>query len=107
MDQELKTRWMEALRSGDYKQGRQKLRIGKGKNTRMCCLGVLADVINPDGWTPQNHWFVDGDDSRDELSDSVLHRVGIRVGQQAELISLNDEQMKSFDDIAHFIEREL
>lgn len=40
MDAELKAKWIAALRSGEYKQGRDRLRCG---NT-FCCLGVFADV---------------------------------------------------------------
>ena len=40
MDKEIKTKWTEALRSGEYEQGRHCLLNG-GK---FCCLGVLTDV---------------------------------------------------------------
>ncbi len=41
MNQEIKQAWIEALRSGEYQQGRGQLRDQKG---RMCCLGVLCDL---------------------------------------------------------------
>lgn len=37
---EIKTKWLEALRSGDYEQGRSQLRTGDN----FCCLGVLTDI---------------------------------------------------------------
>ena len=42
MKPEIKTRWLEALRSGRYKQGRSALRTS---NNEFCCLGVLCDIV--------------------------------------------------------------
>jgi hypothetical protein len=40
MNQEIKQRWIEALRSGEYQQGKKSLfHCGK-----FCCLGVLTDL---------------------------------------------------------------
>jgi hypothetical protein len=40
MNQEIKQRWVEALRSGEYQQGKESLyHCGK-----FCCLGVLTDL---------------------------------------------------------------
>jgi len=44
-------RWIAALRSGDYEQGRGSLR----KNNAFCCLGVLCDVLSKQG---SGHWDV-------------------------------------------------
>jgi hypothetical protein len=41
MNPKLKARWVEALRSGDYKQGTKFLRTNEGA---YCCLGVLNMV---------------------------------------------------------------
>ncbi|MCA2570674.1 hypothetical protein [Microcystis sp. M42BS1] len=41
MNKEIKKRWVEALRSGEYKQGAGKLR--DADNT-FCCLGVLCNL---------------------------------------------------------------
>lgn len=40
MDQEIKWRWIKALRSGHYRQGEGMLY----ENGSYCCLGVLCDV---------------------------------------------------------------
>ena len=40
MKQHIKTKWLEALRSGEYKQGQEHLRSDAG----YCGLGVLCDV---------------------------------------------------------------
>lgn len=41
MDSAVKTKWLEALRSGEYKQARYMLRSCSGG---FCCLGVLSDL---------------------------------------------------------------
>jgi len=41
MDPELKQKWLDALRGGDYAQHRGELFDG---TSGFCCLGVLADV---------------------------------------------------------------
>ena len=52
MKQDIKTKWVAALRHGTYKQGTHRLRTGN----RFCCLAVLCDVIDPDGWeSPVRH----------------------------------------------------
>lgn len=45
MNQEIKDKWIKALRSGEYKQGNQALcRIEQGEKY-YCCLGVLTDLF--------------------------------------------------------------
>jgi len=41
MNKEIAKKWIEALRSGKYKQGKQILR---SIDDKYCCLGVLCDV---------------------------------------------------------------
>jgi len=41
MDKKIKKLWLEALRSGKYKQGRGQL---KTDDNKFCCLGVLCDL---------------------------------------------------------------
>lgn len=41
MNPEIKTQWVTALRSGEYKQGSAAL---KDTEDRYCCLGVLCDL---------------------------------------------------------------
>lgn len=39
-----KTKWLKALRSGEYKQGRRKLKKEGAKAPVWCCLGVAGDI---------------------------------------------------------------
>lgn len=42
MNREIKQKWVQALRSGDYKQGGDNLY--NPETDAFCCLGVLADL---------------------------------------------------------------
>ena len=42
MTPELKAKWVEVLRSGEYEQGQETLR---SYDNKFCCLGVLLDFI--------------------------------------------------------------
>lgn len=46
MDQEIKARWVERLRSGEIPQGHKALGAISGER---CCLGVLCDIAVEDG----------------------------------------------------------
>jgi hypothetical protein len=60
MDPEQKARWVEALRSGDYKQGPGALHVaakyGKADDTHnyYCCLGVQCNLVDPNGWLDED-----------------------------------------------------
>lgn len=82
MDAGLKAKWVEALRSGAFKQLRNKLTY----DGSFCCLGVLNQVRN----VPQS--YVD------------FPRI---VGDWELLARMNDEQGKSFSEIADYIEKNL
>lgn len=57
MNIEFAQRWVAALRSGRYKQGRSRLRK---KDDTFCCLGVACDLLIQDGLLPP---WEEGDDS--------------------------------------------
>lgn len=45
MNPEIKRQWLEALRSGEYKQGQQALKKKTAKGElQYCCLGVLCEL---------------------------------------------------------------
>ena len=46
MNQEIKKKWVDALRSGKYKQGRGRLKA----SGKFCCLGVLCSVVRAKNW---------------------------------------------------------
>lgn len=44
--------WVEALRSGEYQQGKGRLRRIDDGEVSHCCLGVGCDLSDPDAWQP-------------------------------------------------------
>lgn len=109
----LRSAWLAALRSGEYKQGRKALRTDRGG---FCCLGVLCDVIAPDGWgeaiAKDGHCarYWDGGDMYGEALVSLTERLraamGIDVVGEKILTSMNDAHDKTFADIADYLEAE-
>lgn len=97
MDPLLKKRWINALRSQRYQQGHWCL---KSLDKKYCCLGVLADVIDPTAWIGNRNEFSWKGDMlslpRDILSNET----------QLELIGMNDNYV-SFSKIADWIEANL
>ena len=55
MNQQIKQLWVNALRSGEYKQATGRLR----KNDGYCCLGVLCDLHSKT--TGEGHWEGEGE----------------------------------------------
>jgi hypothetical protein len=51
VNEEIKKRWVEALRSGDYEKGRRYMRV----NDKFCALGVLCDLHAKETGIEWNH----------------------------------------------------
>lgn len=117
MNQNVKARWIEALRSGRYTQGRHLLR---SPGDKYCCLGVLCDLAVEDevgawvdlapGAPDGQHWNLG--DSADGFSSTALTRKvmdwsGVSPLSQDALIQMNDQQGASFEEIAQYIEEEV
>lgn len=99
LDPEFKAKWLAALRSGEYKQGR--FELYKAMTDRYCCLGVAGLLCGytkegMDGWNCLQS-FVNAPE---------LIRVGAQNGVAASLIEMND-QGHSFAEIADYIEANL
>ena len=51
MNPEVKEKWLEALRSGKYKQGRNVLcSVNENGDRTYCCLGVLSEIAVQEGF---------------------------------------------------------
>ena len=98
MDADIKIKWIEALRSGPYPQEREALRTPDG----YCCLGVLCDIVAPEGWGPDLEHGEDVDYPNKEL----LASCDLAMGDVEPLARMNDEGV-SFAGIADVIERSL
>ena len=97
--------WVEALRSGKYRQGKKVLRTANGE---MCCLGVLADIAGCKWKRHDNGWLADGEDN--SAPSRAMAFVGL-IGSEGEteygdpLSYLNDSGAP-FSEIADIIESE-
>lgn len=113
--------WIEALRSGDYKQTSDQLYTGKA----YCCLGVACDLyLKEKGlkWTKESKmtYGVKIEDrvlETTELPEEIAAWFGLGIhnnpevldkdGAPVTLISLNDDRGYSFKKIAKVIEQQL
>lgn len=122
MNPEIKAKWLEALRSGEYKQGTGSLcTIQEDGTSWYCCLGVLCDLAAKEGVVEiglagREIYYGESDSY---LPDRVQRWAGIhdgirpdahnpRIGPaSASLSELNDDQEASFEEIARIIEERL
>ena len=103
-------KWIDALRSGTFKQGREKLRSNRN---RYCCLGVACELLPKKfniKWVKEKGELLYGlDINKSEaeyyrLPEEILHYIGIDTSSENHLIRMNDEERKSFARIADFLE---
>ncbi len=112
---DIKKLWVDALRSGEYPQGRYSL----SKNGRYCCLGVLCDlavkadvVPHP---TPDEYGYARYSGQKSGLPDEVIDWAGLRHNSRpdrvmtasGETLSVLNDGWSSFSEIADIIEEQL
>ncbi len=114
MNQTVKEKWVSALRSGEYKQGKDFLRV----DDKFCCLGVLCElavennVIDPAVEDLGDVFTYDG--SASFLPDSVVKWSGLTSpnpwvdydNTDGPISEPNDSGL-SFEYIADLIENQL
>lgn len=105
MTPEIKTKWVEALRSGKYKQGFLHLKHSNmKKEVSYCCLGVLCEVLNAPVTMKGNFYFFK---TGDFISQYSISKKILPDFVQTILAGFNDSQRKSFNEIAGWIEENL
>lgn len=131
MNPEVKQKWIDALRSGKYEQGSEKLRTMTG----YCCLGVLCNIYAQEHNTqwkfkgydetnlqPKDYWYF-GEQS-EFLPEFVMDWAGLKLncpvvkidvdeddGDDAwfyheQIADLNDSGY-TFNDLSNLIEQQL
>lgn len=114
MNPEIKEKWLTALRSGDYKQGKGWLcRVERDDSKTYCCLGVLTDLyIQEMGFEWERGvsclYF---DERAAVLPPSVMNWSSVsdsglfygEEGEEGELTSVNDTS-DNFDKVIQIIE---
>lgn len=115
MNKEVKSLWVNALRSGEYIQGHTSLRTNDG---HFCCLGVLCDLYMIEtgiGQWRERRFYIKGDESIAALLMDVAIWAGIptegketnpKLGER-DAIGLNDHEGYTFEQIADEIDKYL
>lgn len=111
MNAKVKTKWLKALRSGEYDQTTGKLLDRTSEGDKFCCLGVLCNLYAQEhpgtGFRANGQGLYYFDDKNGTLPDRVKKWAGSLKGLELELVRLNDEHNFSFNQIANFIEEKL
>jgi hypothetical protein len=114
MKPEIKKLWVDALRSGEYKQGQNALRI----NDHFCCLGVLCDLHCKETagtWEDSGYGESTYKKSGTMLPSAVMKWAGlsknygrmVKVGRYKDTLPELNDGGASFIDIAAAIEEQL
>lgn len=110
MKPEIKKMWVDALRSGEYKQGPDVLK--NDTENCFCCLGVLTDIYakeNGKTWDDirENHGDEDLPREVREWSGIPQGNPHIRMNGFLQVISeWNDSENKTFVELADAIEEQ-
>ena len=106
MNKQIKIKWIKALFSGRYKQGRKKLR---NLNNTFCCLGVLCDLYAKEKkikWIKKkDDYFILKEDAI--LPERVKHWAGIEsdvCDYDNSCLSADNDNGQKFKTIAKTIE---
>lgn len=124
---ENRKKWVEALRSGKYKQGKEYLAQEIGEETVFCCLGVACELVTPEHEQAYKYSFAAGTqvksyrNSTRDLPPVVMKALGLRcksggffntgkiaTGRRGyeSLVHCNDKLNLTFNEIADIIEAE-
>lgn len=104
MDKDIADKWVDALRSGRYKQTRGRL---KARNGAMCCLAVLAVVCGQKFVWDRGLYTLGGTCVGGSLREWSGNPLKTSVGAYSGALSLSAENDggKTFDEIADIIEK--
>jgi hypothetical protein len=116
MNEKLKNKWVKALRSKAYKQGRFVLRDNENC---FCAIGVLCNIYSLGIWELKAHgwnykekrpkdfrlmYITKYSETNYLLNSEDLEAMGLRKEDQEMIMNLNDKEGRSFSAIADYIE---
>jgi hypothetical protein len=122
MNGTIKNEWCAALESGEYTQCQGVLKKSlisiNDEPSRIghCCLGVLCEIVYPGKFTPKEYYsnveyILEIDEESEtadlELTDKILEQIGMDRDTMNVLIEMNDDQGKTFPEIAQYIRENL
>lgn len=110
MNAEIKKRWVEALRGGEYLQGKTALKriVGENEKPRYCCLGVLCDLYakekniewqKAESVDPEKQMLLN---SCSYLPNDIQIWSGLNQPNPIIRAEFSDEQLSSLNDIREF-----
>ena len=109
-----KAKWIAALTSGEYTQGKGALRTVYQDHSKYCCLGVLCNLVDSTKWKNVNKLVygrpIDYTYNKQvgKLSNNMLDDLNISKGSMEYLIVMNDSiRGKDFVTIAKWIKENL
>ena len=97
-----KNKWVKALRSGEYSQGKLKLENSYGE---MCCLGVACRIAHPELILKGFAYISNSVAKKTTKVPSILKGRNTIIPKK--LAEMNDSGNHSFKSIASYIERYL
>lgn len=110
MKKDIKDKWVAALRSGKYEQGKFALR---NHDNKFCCLGVLCDIIDNNKWktfekpnSAKGNYPYTYNGYTGVLNSIIMEEIKMKDEDQEKLAIMNDDG-KSFAEIADWIEENL
>lgn len=94
--------WIDALRSGVYKQTKQCLQDGRG----FCCLGVACDIFVSKKQLSREGKLIGLHPSAQNYSPEWIRSIDkdFKNKSGVALVSLNDDENFSFDEIADLLQ---
>lgn len=106
LPKEFAQKWIEALRSGEYVQGREKLY--SSKHGSYCCLGVCCKLVGFEDFG-EAHYIQEGDFyyNLKRIPNGIPTELIGTVGNNdliRNLVALNDDDKYTFPEIADWIE---
>jgi hypothetical protein len=111
MNPEIKQKWVDALRSGEYKQGRGSLRQKhEGGDATYCCMGVLACLLGePEEAMGSSFIYSKSDFASGKYQVRKCHEDDHvpNARDRWTLSYFNDKEDRSFLEIADWIEANL
>lgn len=107
MQKAMKKKWIKALRSDEYEQGRGSL---VSYNNEFCCLGVLCNISDLGEWKRTAfgwRYEYNGSCSKYRLPSEVIAHFEILIHEEKALMNMNDGDRASFNQIADWIEENM
>lgn len=99
---EFKVKWLAALRSGEYKQGKSQL-YNRAQDT-YCCLGVACRISAPDKEIPMSGYILQVFADYENVPSII---VGASSKSIVSTLTYMNDSGKTFEEIADWIETNL